>query len=163
MLRAIYGPICKYANLFGGKKSLNVPNVKLLSKIQTKINLKHVIFHHHKLKKYSHLHYLNSKLNHLKKLTIIQHFLAQIHCIIVVFSTKCNDFLVLHFLNDVVHWQTNLKPKNITRRKRDHCSFHWIIRRLKTKHLIQKKRTGQADLFFFKFETTTKLWLTFGV
>ena len=47
------------------------------------------------------------------KLTIIQHFLAQIHCTIVAFSTMCNDFLVPHFSNDVVHWQTNLKPRNI--------------------------------------------------
>jgi hypothetical protein len=31
-LRAIYGPICKSANFFGGKKSLNVSNVKVLSK-----------------------------------------------------------------------------------------------------------------------------------
>ena len=32
MSHTIYGPICKHANFFGGTKSLNVPNVKLLSK-----------------------------------------------------------------------------------------------------------------------------------
>ena len=32
MMHAIYGPICKHANLFGGKKSMNVSNVKVLSK-----------------------------------------------------------------------------------------------------------------------------------
>ena len=31
MLRATYGPICKCANFFFGKKSLNVQNVKQLS------------------------------------------------------------------------------------------------------------------------------------
>ena len=31
MLRVIYGPICKHANFFFGKKILNVPNVKLIS------------------------------------------------------------------------------------------------------------------------------------
>ena len=33
MLCAIYGPICKLANFCLGKKSLNAPNVKLLSNI----------------------------------------------------------------------------------------------------------------------------------
>ena len=32
MSHTIYGPICKHANFLGGTKSLNVPNVKLLSK-----------------------------------------------------------------------------------------------------------------------------------
>ena len=31
MFRDIYGPICKHANFFGGKKSMNVSYVKVLS------------------------------------------------------------------------------------------------------------------------------------